>query len=169
MNIDSLFNTMYDELRSVAGQIFAEQNRSHTLQPTALINEIWLKLAGKIDIINDRPHFLALAARAMRQVLTDHARKNTTQKRGGSAYKLTFSEGTLSDQDETINLVDFHDSLEQLSSLNERQAKIIELRLLGTLSIAEIANMLDISERTAKRDWRLARLWILEELQSGDH
>jgi RNA polymerase sigma factor (TIGR02999 family) len=167
MNIDSLFDSLYSELRRLAGNVLSEQRRGHTLQPTALINEIWIKLAGHQESIQDRTHFLALAARAMRQVLTDHARRNRSEKRGGNASKLTFSEGTLSDHNETLDLIDFHDSLELLSSLNERQAKVAELRLLGTLTIHEIADLLEISERTAKRDWRLARLWILNEIKGA--
>ncbi|MCA9303071.1 MAG: hypothetical protein KC996_03010, partial [Phycisphaerales bacterium] len=98
-DLNSLFHSLYSELRNLAGAVFAEQKHAHTLQPTALINEIWIKLAGKVDQINDRTHFFALAARAMRQVLTDHARANKRIKRGGNAFKLTFSEGSFGDQE----------------------------------------------------------------------
>ncbi len=163
-DLNRLFDSLYSELRNLAGVVFAEQKYSHTLQPTALINEVWIKLAGKVDRINDRPHFFALAAKAMRQVLADHARSNNRIKRGGNAFKLTFSEGSFGDPDTAFDLVDFHDSLEKLGQLNKRQAAVAELRLLGALSIVEISIMLGIHERTAKRDWRIARLWLLDEL-----
>ncbi len=86
MDNESLFSLMYEELRALAGNVFAQQKSSHTLQPTALINEVWIKLSGNIDQVKDRPHFFALASRAMRQVLTDHARMNHAEKRSGNNY-----------------------------------------------------------------------------------
>lgn len=163
-DVSDLFTTLSQELRSLAGAVFAEQRNDHTLQPTALINEVWLKLSKFSDRIQDRAHFLALAARAMRQVLTDYSRAKHTEKRGGRAYRLTFSAQSFGTDMPTFDLVDFNDSLDRLRELNERHAKVAELRLLGTLSMAEIATVLGVHERSVKRDWRIARLWLLAEL-----
>ncbi|MGP1273135.1 MAG: ECF-type sigma factor [Phycisphaerales bacterium] len=164
-----LFGTLQSELRDLAGMIFAQQSVSHTLQPTALVNEVWLKLS-EVDGVEDRAHFLALAARAMRQVLADHARAKSRSKRGGGAIRLTLNESHHADQrgpaglDADLDLVAFSDALDQLARLNERHAAVAEYRLLGSLSIEEIARLLGVSEKTIKRDWQTARLWLLNEL-----
>lgn len=163
LNAEELFESLYGELRKLAGQIFAEQNRGHTLQPTALINEAWLKLA-KVNHFEDRTHFFALAAKAMRQILTDHARHNNRQKRGGGDLQLTLNEGLVPGAHNDTGLIAFNDALDKLTQLNQRHAKVAEYRLLGSLSIEEIARLLDINERTVKRDWQAARLWLLGEL-----
>lgn len=165
LNTESLFESLYDELRRLAGQVFAEQNRRHTLQPTALINEVWLKLA-KVDHFEDRTHFFALAAKAMRQILTDHARHNNREKRGGGGLRLTLSEHLIPGARDETDLIAFNDALDKLASLNQRHAKVAEYRLLGSLTTEEIARLLDVNERTVKRDWQAARLWLLGELFS---
>ncbi|MBL4590427.1 MAG: sigma-70 family RNA polymerase sigma factor [Phycisphaerales bacterium] len=164
LQVEALFNELYAEIRSLAGNVFADQGKVHTLQPTALVNEIWIKLSGSINNVENRTHFFALAAKAMRQVLTDHARHAKREKRGGNAFRLTFSDNQFIAVGDEIDLVTFNDALEHLSTLNERHAKVAELRLLGSLSVQEIANLLDINERTVKRDWQAARLWLLGEL-----
>ena len=163
--IDELFLEMQLELRGLAQVAFADQAKNHTLQPTALINEAWLKLAGRTPAINDRHHFLALVARAMRQILTDHARAKGSAKRGGQRGKLTLVDEPADDLGKRIDCVDFNDALDRLESLNLRHAQVLEMRLLGTLTISEIADLLCVSETTVKRDWQAARLWLICELR----
>jgi RNA polymerase sigma-70 factor (ECF subfamily) len=163
--MDALFSLFESELRHLAQVVFSEQARSHTLQPTALISEAWLKLSGKTDAVESRQHFFALAARVMRQVLTDHARNKNALKRGGSGHRLTFCESDFCRADAEYDLLHFEDALSRLDSLNRRHAEIVELRLLGMLSIPEIAGLTGVSERTVKRDWQAARLWLMSELR----
>ncbi len=147
--------------------VFNGQSPAHTLQPTALVNEAWLKLAGGLGAVEDRHHFFALAAQAMRQILADHARARGRQKRGGDARRVTLSTGALADHTEPFDLIVFHDALARLTELNDRHAKVVEMRVLGSLTIPEIADLLETSPATVKRDWNVARLWLLQELQ-GD-
>jgi RNA polymerase sigma factor (TIGR02999 family) len=164
---DKLAELVYHELRGLAGAIMRGGEAGHTLQPTALLHEAWLKLVGHLGSVNDRPHFFAVAAKAMRQVLTDHVKAQRRLKRGGGVRRITFSEGNLAEQTTDFDMVAFHDSLERLASLNERQARVIELRLLGALSIEEAASILGVSDRTVKTDWMMAKAWLMREL-SGE-
>jgi len=158
-----LFDSVQAELRSLAGVIFSEQQNSHTLQPTALVNEVWLKLAHTKPT-EDKSHFLALAAKAMRQILIDYARQKKRLKRGGSAMRMTLDDSRVGTDDGNVGLIEFSDALEQLGTLNERHARVAEMRLLGSLSIDEIAGLLDVSEMTVKRDWQAARRWLMGEM-----
>lgn len=162
MNV--LFAQFESELRGLALHVFSEQHASHTLQPTALISEAWLKLANRADIVNDKQHFLALAARVMRQILADHARARSSAKRGGRRAKLTLYENSLSEHLPELDAVALHDALERLAMLNRRHAEVVEYRILGTLRIPEIAGILGVSENTVLRDWQAARLWLRREL-----
>ena len=167
LDVQVLFGQLHTELRQLAGAIFAEQDGPHLLQPTALVNEVWLKLAGKITSVENRPHFFALSARAMRQVLADYARHSQRKKRGGNAVRLTFSESRFAAKLDSVDLLAFHEALDRLAALNARHAQVAEFRLLGSLSIEEIAELLGINERTVKRDWQAARLWLQSELIHG--
>lgn len=162
--IGVLFEELNDELRGLARAVFADQHASHTLQPTVLINEAWLKLSRRTEMVNDRQHFLALAAKAMRQILADHARAKSTAKRGGRRAKLTFCEDGFASTAPELDLIAFHDALERLSCLNPRHADVVEFRMLGTLRVPEIAELLGVSENTVLRDWQAARLWLRREL-----
>lgn len=162
-SINGLFQELDGELRGLARAVFADQHASHTLQPTVLINEAWLKLSGHKELVNDRQHFLALAAKVMRQILADHARAKSATKRGGRRAKLTLVEGSVASDMPELDAIAFHDALEHLSSLNQRHAEVVELRLLGTLRIHEIAELLGMSENTVQRDWQAARLWLRRE------
>lgn len=163
--VDSLFVQFESELRGLASAVFFEQDASHTLQPTALISEAWLKLSGGAEAVESRQHFFALAARVMRQILTDHARAKNTLKRGGQGCRVTFHESQFGEVDTGFDVSSLNDALTKLDSLNRRHAEIVELRLLGMLSIAEIAGLTGVSERTVKRDWQAARLWLMSELR----
>ena len=162
--LQGLLSLAYDELHAVASRAFRQQGGAHTLQPTALLNEAWIKLAGRIDLVNDRQHFFALAARAMRQVLVDHAKGRSRSKRGGGErpVSLSSSDGAY----ETTDLVALDDSLKRLAVLNERHAKVVELRIFGSLTIDETASELGISTSTVESDWAMARAWLRRELSA---
>ncbi|MBL4592066.1 MAG: sigma-70 family RNA polymerase sigma factor [Phycisphaerales bacterium] len=159
-----LFETVSDELRRLATVVFNDSSGQKTLQPTVLVNEAWIKLAGKLDGINDRHHFFALAAQVMRQVLADYARGQSRAKRGGGRKRLTLGPGSMADAVSSFDMIEFNDALEHLASLNRRHAQVAELRLLGAMSVDEIADQLGIGEATVKRDWQMAKLWLMREL-----
>lgn len=159
-----LFETVTEELRRLATVIFNDSSGQQTLQPTALVNEAWIKLAGKLDGVNDRHHFFALAAQVMRQVLADYARGQSREKRGGGRKRLTLCPGSMMDAVSSFDVIEFNDALEHLACLNGRHAQVVELRLLGAMSVVEIADQLGIGEATVKRDWQMAKLWLIREL-----
>ncbi len=161
----NLLPLVYEELHSLAGALFAGERKGHTLQPTALIHEAWLKLAGSIDDLQDRRHFFTIASRAMRQVLTDHARRCNRLKRGAGGKRVTFDETMAPGAPMGINLVDLDDSLTRLSFLNPRHAQVVELRMLGGLTIAETAETLGVSAHTVEGDWFTAKAWLRTELR----
>ena len=162
--VHELFPLVYEELRVLARACFGGERSGHTLQPTAVINEAWLKLSGGVDQIEDRHHFFALASRAMRQVLTDHARASKRMKRGGGAHRVTLDEQLHGACSRSLDLIELDDTLERLASLNERHAKMVELRIFGGLTIPETAEALGVSHGTVERDWFTARAWLRREL-----
>jgi RNA polymerase sigma factor (TIGR02999 family) len=161
--LDRLVPLLYDELRAIAAHQLRGERREHTLQPTALVHELFLRLAGQRDAdwIN-RGQFFAVASRIMRRVLVDSARQRLAGKRGGGARRTTLSGLLTSGPDPDV--LDVHDALEALAALDERQAKIVELRYFGGLSIEETAQALDISPATVKREWTSARAWLYRKL-----
>ena len=161
---DEIFGSLTAELHRLASVIFHGNNGERILQPTALVNEAWLKLAGKLGHLNNKQHFLALASKAMRQVLSDYARSESSDKRGGTRKRLTLRPDALADEAIEFDAMELNDAIDRLSVLNERHARVAELRLFGSLSVAESAALLEISEATAKRDWRMAKLWLMREL-----
>jgi RNA polymerase sigma-70 factor (ECF subfamily) len=161
---DEIFGSVTAELHRLALVVFHSNNGDRILQPTALVNEAWLKLAGKLGQLNSKPHFFALAAKAMRQVLVDYARSESSEKRGGARKRLTLRPDALAGGSVDFDALELNDAIERLSVLNERHARVAELRLFGSLSVVEIATLLEIGEATAKRDWRMARLWLKREL-----
>lgn len=169
---ESLFPLVYDELRALAGAFFRGRPQS-TLQPTAVVHEAYLKLMnGSGQGIGGQEHFFALAARAMRQVLVDHARRGGSDKRGGAWQRVSLSGAAdsaaagLGGWD--AQLVDLENALAKLEGENERQARVVELRYFAGLSVPEAAKALGVSERTVKNDWRFARAWLRAELADGD-
>ena len=163
---DRLLPEIYQELRALAGSFFREQKPNHTLQPTALVHEAFLKLVNASDQSwTNRKHFFDVAAMAMRQLLADHARQAATQKRGGGARRVTLSEAaTPMDTTHDVDLVALDASLAKLCGLDPRQGRIVELRYLAGLSVAETADVLGVSERTVKLDWQMARSFLRREL-----
>ncbi len=163
-----LFAVVYDELRALAGGCFQHQRPDHTLQPTALVNEAFLKLVDQTRIEwQSRAHFLAVAARAMRQILIDHARGRATAKRGGDLCRVTMDEAITPITDYDPELLDLDEALQRLAAMDERQSKIVELRFFGGMTVDEVAHVLNVSKTTVEADWRMARAWIRRELTSG--
>jgi RNA polymerase sigma factor (TIGR02999 family) len=160
---------VYEELRRVAHHHMGGQRPDHTLQTTALINEVYLRLADQTNPRwQNRAHFFAVAARAMRQILVSYARSQGSQKRGGGAVKVELDEAALVSPEESKEIVDLHEALEQLSALDSRKAQVVELKYFGGLNYDEIAEVLKISRVTVRRDWEFARVWLYTELHSGD-
>lgn len=160
----SLLALTYDELGQLARVHFASQRRDHTLQPTALIHEAWLKLADHLDRVGDRQHFFAIASRAMRQVLADHARGQNRLKRRGQHRRVALDQAVGTTDAAEVDLFDLDDSLRRLAALNERHARVVELRFFGGLTIAETAKELAVSHDTIEKAWFMARTWLQTEL-----
>ena len=162
----ALHELLYDRLREIAGIYMNRERVDHTLQPTALVNEAYLKLCRTPDKDDGgRARFLGVAARAMRQVLVDHARARDTDKRGGNWSRVTLTGiGTRSGTDEMIDTLALDSALRKLESSDERAAKVVELRFFGGLTIPEAASMLGVSRSTIESDWAFARAWIRREI-----
>jgi len=163
--VDVLFPLVYGELRAMArGQLRGERE-GHTLNATALVHEAYTKLVRQSQANwQNRAHFLAVAAQAMRRILINYANGRLAAKRGGGQPAVTLNEELFSEQHRTEQLVALDSALARLQELNERQARIVELRFFGGLTEKEIAEVLKISVPTVKRDWRVARAWLAREL-----
>lgn len=165
---EALIAVVYPELRRLAGKCLA-RHQHQTLQSTALVHEAYLRLAGQSALRADnRAHFLAIAARLMREILVDHARSRGAAKRGASCVTLSFDEAIALPQKPQIDLVALDDALNQLSAMDPRQSHIVDLRFFGGLSIADTSQVLGISPATVKREWTVARMWLQRELRRGD-
>ena len=164
-----LLPLLYKELRALAGSYFRMQDSDHTLQPTALVHEAFNKLTGSTGTgWKSRAHFFAVAAKAMRQILINHAKAKKTSKRGGGRHRVTLSGlKTPAQSDFEIDLAELSEVLGKLADLSPRQVQIVEMRFLAGLSESEIAHVLDLSPRTVRREWRMARAFLKSEL-SGD-
>ncbi len=153
------------ELRRLARRYMGRENAGHTLQPTALINEMYIRLIDWQGISwQDRAHFFGLSARLMRRTLVDHARRHRTSKRGGEALTIAFDEASMGPQERAADLVAIDDALNALATHDPRKSQIVELRFFGGLTVEETAAVLKISPRTVKREWSLARAWLYCEL-----
>ncbi|QDV04795.1 RNA polymerase sigma factor [Planctomycetes bacterium Poly30] len=166
---NDLFHLVYGELRSLARGALSAQRANHTLQPTALVHEVWLKLANRFTEPESRGHFLAVASKAMRQVLQDHARAQRADKRGQRAMgvEVDGAAGGVTDgatTESAVDLIALEDALSLLGELNERHARIAELRILGGLTMPEIAGEVGVSLRTVETDWTIARAWLRTKL-----
>ncbi len=163
--VHALLPLIYGEMRALAGGFFRDQGPAHTLQPTALVHEAFLKLVGPSEVEwQSRAHFFAVAAKAMRQILTDHARRKRAQKRGGEQDRITLSGLATPVADAAFDVVVFDEALDTLAQLDERQGRIVELRFLGGLTVEEVAVVLELSVSTVEREWRMARAWLRREL-----
>ncbi|MCB9866723.1 MAG: sigma-70 family RNA polymerase sigma factor [Phycisphaerales bacterium] len=166
--VRALLPFVYEEMRALAGSFFRDQRAEHTLQPTALVHEAFIKLVGPADVQwKSRAHFFAVAAKAMRQVLTDHARRKGAEKRGGDLQRITLSGLATPAHEREFDLIAFNDALARLSTLDERQGQIVELRFLGGLTVDEVAEVTGLSVSTIEREWRMARAWLRRELSGA--
>lgn len=160
-----LFDLVYDNLRALARSCFRGQQPEHTLQPTALVHEAFVKLVKSAPgVWEDRTHFFAVASTAMRQVLTDHARSKRRLKRDGGGERVTLS-GIKSNSPSVVDIVQFDDVLQELGKLDERQARIVELRFFGGLTVPEVGKVLGVSARTVENEWRRVRAWLSMRLR----
>lgn len=163
--LNRLLPIIYNDLRSLAQKALRGRNPDQTLQPTALTHEVWIKLSGGLQDIAGRKHFFALAGRAMRQILTDFARAAGADKRGGGRQALTLSIDLGEYQERGIDLLELNETLERLAQLKPRHAQIVDLRFFSGLTIAETAEVLEVSTTTVESDWAMARAWLLDELR----
>ncbi len=166
-----LFPLVYDELRRLAGHYLSGRLAGHTLQPTALVHEAYLKLVGQPDASwTDRGHFFAVAAVSMRHILVNHAKSKKRRKRtpGEAAQRVPLDDIAALIESRAIDLVALDEALTKLSKMDSQQARIVELRFFGGLSVDDTAAALGVSVRTVNRDWNIARLWLREQVTKGD-
>ena len=165
--LEKLTPLVYAELRRRARRLVIRERAGHSLQPTALIHEAYLRLVGSAPVDwRDRRHFYALAARLMRQILVDHARSRGRQKRGGAAMLVPFDETAIAFS-ERPDLVRLDDALQALAETDTRKSRVVELRSSVGLSVDEAANVLEVSPQTVLRDWRLAKAWLQREMRTS--
>ncbi len=163
---DELFPFVYDELRRRASRYLRNERSGHTLQTTALVNEAYLKLVDKDEIdYEDRNHFFAIAANAMRRILVDYARTRKREKRGGKDENLPLEEARyVSSNEKSVDLVALDEALNELAEFDERQAKVVELKYFGGMTNEETAEVLGISNVTVRRDWNMAKAWLHQQI-----
>jgi RNA polymerase sigma factor (TIGR02999 family) len=174
-SMEALLPVVYEQLRALAGS-YLHRGGSHTLQPTALVHEAFLKMVGADRRWSGRDHFMAVAAKAMRQVLVDHARRKTAEKRGGGIDRADVTIETLSGPDtphtgptgRDVRVLELDDLLKQLAKLGERPARVAEMRLFGGMDMDQIARVLDLSRMTVHRDWEIARAWLAAKVTGAD-
>jgi RNA polymerase sigma factor (TIGR02999 family) len=166
--LDRLTPLVYGELRRIAARQLRGENADHTLQPTALVNEAFLRLCGgSAPALNDRAHFFALCARMMRHILTDHARAQQRGKRGAGAVHLPIDAAETVVQEQSVDHAALDEALRALESVDPRKGRIVELRYFAGLGIEETAELLEISAMTVRREWTRAKAWLYRELAAG--
>ena len=162
---EKLMPMVYNELRRLARKYLRHERANHTLQPTALVNEAYLRLVDQHSVLwQNRAQFFGLAAKLMRNILVDHARSREAAKRGGQHYSVSVSELDRVSKSSEVDLVVLHEALERLAAYDNQKSRIVELRFFGGLTIEETAKVLDISHATVERDWKMARAWLRREL-----
>jgi RNA polymerase sigma-70 factor (ECF subfamily) len=162
---DRLLPHVYEELHRLARRYMSGERPDHTLQTTALVNETYLRLVGWKDVRwQNRAHFFAASAQMMRRILVDFARDKQYLKRGGGAVRVSLSEAAAFVQERATDLVALDEVLTALAKMDPRKAQVVEMRFFGGLSVAEVAEVLKVSEETVMRDWRLAKVWLLRQL-----
>ncbi len=164
--VADLLPLVYDELHAQAQRYLNRENRDHTLQPTALVHEAYLKLVDQSRVHwQGRTHFLAVGAQAMRRVLVDHARGRKRLKRGGDRQRIALDEGLALSTDRDEDLLAVDDALTKLAGLDPRQARIVELRFFAGMSVAEVAEVLGVSKRTVEAEWTAVKAWLRKEFE----
>jgi RNA polymerase sigma factor (TIGR02999 family) len=163
---EALMPLVYDELRRLAASYLRRERPDHTLQPTALVNEAYLRLVeGNSVNWQSKSHFFGVSAKLMRRILVDHARGHLAEKRGSGAPKVPLTEAIVMSREEPADLVALDESLTRLAAFDPQQGRIVELRVFAGLTVEETAQVLDISPATVKRDWSVAKAWLLREVQ----
>lgn len=165
---DKLLPMVYDEFRALARHYLGQERANHTLQPTALVHEAYLKLVDQTRVDwQGKSHFFAVAAQAMRRILVDHARSRQRDKRGGGRARVALDEAVALSPQKDEDVLALDEALERLGKLDPRQAKVVELRFFGGMSVEEVAQALGVSKRTVEGDWTFARAWLARELRQG--
>jgi RNA polymerase sigma factor (TIGR02999 family) len=165
--LDRLIPLVYRELHRLAASYLRRQRAEHTLQPTALVHEVYLRLVDEKDIHwQNRAHFFGMAAQMMRNILIDYARNRQAAKRGGGVRKLSLSVADRFVKEREVDLVALDDALNTLAMIDMQQSRIVELRFFGGLDIVETAEVLGVSPATVKRDWRMAKAWLYQEISN---
>ncbi len=164
--LDRMAPVVYDQLRRTAAAYLRPERQNHTLQPTALVNEVYLRIAGHAKLrVEDRAHFFALAARLMRQILVDHARSRLAGKRGGAMQRVTLEDIDASAGQRDVDLLALDAALAGLAELDPVQSRVVELRYFAGLTMEETAEVMEISRATVGRHWATARLWLKKRIQ----
>lgn len=166
--LDKLMPVVYGELRRLARRYMRRERADHTLQPTALVNEVYLKLVNQRDVTwQNRAHFFGVTAQLMRRILVDHARKHANKKRGGEFRKESLDETALFMDERAGELLALDDALRRLSAIDPRKGRIVELRYFGGLNIDETAELMKVSGPTVQREWKMAKAWLHREISGG--
>ncbi len=166
-SVDRLLPLVYDELRRLAGRFLKNEAADHLLQPTALVHETYLRLAGATCLDwRGRTHFLAVAAIEMRRILVEHARSARAQKRGGRPRRISLAADLVATPERTLELLALDESLVRLATRSPRQARVAEMRLFAGMLVSEIAGAMGLSQRTVKGDWQVARAWLARDLRT---
>jgi len=164
--VADLVPLLYDELRQLASKYLRRERPGHTLQATALVHEAYLRLVDQKDVgWQNRSHFFGVAAQQMRRILVDHARHRHAAKRGGAAPRVALDEALVVSDQAAEDVLQLNELLTRLAELDEQQARVVELRVFGGLTVEEAAEALDISPATVKRDWAMAKAWLTREIQ----
>ena len=167
---DALVPLVEAELRRLARVYMSRERRDHTLQATALVNEAFVRLLGAQDVPwQDRAHFLAIASKLMRRVLVDHARTRGYQKRGGKGQRVSLDDAMLVSPEPNVDVLALDRALDALGAVDARKSRVIEMRYFAGMTVEETADALHVSTDTVKREWRLAKLWLLRELEGDGH
>jgi RNA polymerase sigma-70 factor (ECF subfamily) len=168
-DLDALMTAVYQDMRRLAMSHMDQERRNHTLQPTALVHEAYVKLLDQHRTDwKDRLHFFSIASRIIRRILIDHARSALAAKRGGSITRIAVGDHDLSAPQRDVDLLALDEAMIELAELDEQQARIVELRYFGGCTIDEIAELLGIGKRTVDRQWHAARAWLFERLRDGE-
>lgn len=164
--MDEVIRVVYQELRRMADRYLRQENPGHTLQPTALVHEAWLRLIDQTQVNwQNRAQFFGVAAQMMRRILVDHAKTKHREKRGGDVVRLSLEDTMDLSDERAADLLALDDALQALSAIDPRKCRVVELRYFGGLSVEETAEVLQVSPQTILRDWKLAKAWLYQEIK----
>jgi RNA polymerase sigma factor (TIGR02999 family) len=167
--LESLLPLVYDELHRQAARFFVRERAGHTLQPTALVNEVYLRLVDQDEVQwKNRAQFFAIAAKMMRRILVSHARARAARKRGGGETRITLNEGLVAAPERDMNLLALDEALKKLEAIDADKSRMVELRFFSGLSVEETAEVMDVSPRTINRQWQTAKAWLHREIGAAE-